>query len=89
MKDKPEITVQGLLDAGFTHQEDPQFNFEYDLSDKTDTDQEHDYKPALLWDHIMGQFCVTDGEIMFIYFNADSPSDAVAWANRITSFDLN
>ena len=83
------MNVQDLLDAGFKHQDDPQFHFEYDLSDKTDTEQEHDYKPALLWDGLIGQFCVTDGEAMFIYFNADSPADAVEWANRITSFDPN
>lgn len=83
------MKIQDLLDAGFTKSNDPQFIFEYDLSEKTETFEEHDYKPALLWDNIMSQFCITDGEVMFIYFNAESPTEAVEWANKVTHFDEN
>ena len=83
------MEINDFLDAGFTKSEDPQFKFEYDLSEKTDSEQEHDYKPAILFDIVSNQFCITDGEVMFIYFNAENPLEAIEWANRVTHFEYN
>lgn len=83
------MTQEELTEAGFVKSTDPQFVYEFDLSDNTDTFEEHDYKPALLWDNIACQFCVTDGEVMFIYFNAISPKEAIEWASKITMFEVN
>ena len=78
-----------FLNAGFFATDDPQFVFEYDLSEKAENYQDEECKPALLYDHTSSQFCVTDGEIMFIYFNSENPFEAIEWANKITSFSPN
>lgn len=88
MNDKPTITVDALLKAGFKPMDDPQFKFNYDLSAVGEEYESVD-PPAILWDNITGRFCVTDGEMMFIYFNAASPEEAVEWANKITEFEPN
>lgn len=78
---------QDFLNAGFTESEDPQFKFEYSLK-KENEEYEND-GPAILFDVVMNQFCITDGEVMFIYFNAETPAEAVEWANKVTHFELN
>lgn len=79
--------IERLVLAGFTEQDDPQFKFAYDLK-MPDQEYEGD-GPALLFDMQSYRFCVTDGESIFIYFNADNPAEAVEWANQITVFEPN
>lgn len=80
---------QDFIDAGFVQSDDPQFKFEYSLSDSKAENFANDPEPAILFDVVASQFCVTDGEVMFIYFNASSPAEAVVWASKITHFEEN
>lgn len=89
VKDKTIMEKDDFIKAGFTESDDPQFKFEYPLSDSKDENFAGDPMPAILFDIVLHQFCVTDGEVMFIYFNADNPAEAVEWANKITHFDEN
>lgn len=82
-----KIRIEYFIKEGFALSDDPQFKLEYDLSNP-DSDEDEP-KPALLFDSVNNAYCVTDGELMFIYFNADSPKKAVDWANKITNFEYN
>lgn len=75
---------QSLLDAGFVRSMDIQFPYEFYLAE-----QESETVPVLLFDASRSQYCVTDGQLMFIYFNAETPQEAVNWATRITIFEPN
>lgn len=79
---------EDFIKAGFNEEkEDPEFAFSYSLKNE---DEEYDNDgPALLFDYRQKSFCVTDGEIMFIYFNAENPAEAVQWALKITGFNPN
>lgn len=82
------MTKQDFLKAGFIRSLDPQFKFEYDLSSEHH-EYEEDEKPALLYDASNNEFCVTDGSMMFIYFNAATPDEAIKWASMINRFEPN
>lgn len=78
---------QDFINAGFTESEDPQFKFQYSLANP---EEEYDGDPpAVLFDVVSNQFCVTDGEAMFIYINSTTPAEAVEWANNISHFEPN
>lgn len=88
MPDNNRTMREIFEEAGFKAIDDPQFMYEYDLSDKNE-EYDDDLKPAILFDRLNSSFCITDGSMMFIYFNASEPAEAVEWANRITRFEIN
>lgn len=80
---------EDFLNAGFIENDDPQFKFEYSLYDNQVMNFSGDPEPALLYDVVNNQFCVTDGELVFIYINVHTPFEAISWANKIARFEDN
>ena len=81
-----------FLGAGFSKDEtDPMFLYTYDLVDddtKIEIILDEDEEPKLLFGDtgINSGFCIYTGE-HFVWFQADSPSDAIEFAKRITAFE--
>lgn len=86
------MKTKDFLKAGFVEDNtDPMFRYEKSLIPDDvieDNELEEDEVPKLLFGDtgINSGFCIYTGK-HFVWFNAESPQDAVEFANRITSFE--
>lgn len=85
------ITKEDFLKAGFVADNDPMFKFRKELlSEKQiiESNLEEDEVPCLLFGNsgINKGFCIYTGE-HFVFFNAESPDEAVEFSEKITAFE--
>ena len=80
-----------FLEAGFIKDKDPMFPYRKELiawNEVEDLDLNIENIPCLLFGNsgINIGFCIYTSE-HFIFFNAETPKEAVEWAEKITNFE--
>ncbi|MGJ1414051.1 hypothetical protein [Sphingobacterium multivorum] len=90
MNNEIKITTEDFLKAGFIKDNDPQFYFRFDLiSDESrkDIEDETDIPALLFGDTGINQgYCIFTGS-HFVWFNAESPQEAIEFSKKITAFE--
>lgn len=86
-----KVTEKEFLAAGFIKDGDPLFPFRKELIEWEEVeklDLQFDEIPCVLYGNSGANkgFCIYTGS-QFIFFNAESPREAVKWAEKITNFE--
>lgn len=85
-----KFTADDFIRAGFVRDEDPQFYFRFDLiseESREDIEDESDIPALLFGDTGINQgYCIFTGS-HFVWFNAETPKEAIEFAKKITAFE--
>jgi len=85
------MTKKDLLDAGFIEDKDPMFPYRKELiawDEAEEMDLDIEDIPCLLFGNsgMNKGFCIYTSE-HFIFFYAETPKEAIKWAEKITNFE--